>query len=245
MQAFRELIKLLKPYPNMKFLDIGCGTGEPALEILKTFPNSTVHGIDNSKEMLEVAKTLQQNDPKRLSFELLDIEHASPVTIKDKYDIVVSNAALQWIPDQQAAIARILQTITQVGQFAFQIPTNHSMDFYELLREVASLPLYDAALKGWRHKWPVLEIDAYATLLRKHGCRTVNVYEKVFPHELPRGAVDVCDWMQGSGMIAYLNRLPPDLRPKFVEEYRYTVKERHPEKPIFFPYRRMFIYGSK
>jgi len=243
MQPFRELLKLIKPYPGLKFLDVGCGTGEPALEILKTFPDSSVHGFDNSKEMLEVASKLAQSNPK-LSFQLLDISDASPVTIKQKYDVVIANASIHWAPDHNAVIPRLLQLITEVGQFAVQIPTNHTQEFYQILREVAALPLYDAALKGWKHKWPILEIDQYASLLWQQRCRNIQVYEKVFPHVLDK-AEDVVDWLRGTGMQAYLSRMPPELRPKFVEEFRYTVKQRHPEKPVFFPFRRMFISATK
>lgn len=77
---------------NLKILDIGVGSGNISLTILKNLPNANVVAIDISESALEVAKQNAELNSlqDRIEFKLFDI-------IKDnlnslgKYDLIVSN----------------------------------------------------------------------------------------------------------------------------------------------------------
>jgi release factor glutamine methyltransferase len=77
---------------SLKILDIGVGSGNISLTILKNLPNSNVVAIDISESALEVAKQNAELNllQDRIEFKLFDI-------IKDnlnslgKYDLIVSN----------------------------------------------------------------------------------------------------------------------------------------------------------
>jgi demethylmenaquinone methyltransferase / 2-methoxy-6-polyprenyl-1,4-benzoquinol methylase len=49
-----KAVKLLRPRSGENFLDVGCGTGDIALEIVKQCPDSTVIGIDPTLPMLDI-----------------------------------------------------------------------------------------------------------------------------------------------------------------------------------------------
>ncbi len=52
----RSAVASLSPAPGRKYLDVGCGTGDVAIEILRQAPGSNVIGIDRSEKMLDVGR---------------------------------------------------------------------------------------------------------------------------------------------------------------------------------------------
>ena len=58
------------------------------------FPSAAIVGIDNSAEMIEAAR-------KRMPAVLFEIETSPHGTAPGPYDVILANAALQWVPDQR------------------------------------------------------------------------------------------------------------------------------------------------
>ena len=77
-------------------LDVGCGIGNSTAVLKRRFPNARVIGADNSDDMLNAAG---KNYPE-LEFIKLDAGK-DIVSISDRYDVVFSNACIQWIPDHR------------------------------------------------------------------------------------------------------------------------------------------------
>ncbi len=94
-----ELIDLLAAQPGERILDLGCGTGHQAAELA----GRDVHvvGLDADEAMIERARaahpavTFMRADAQRL-------RRAGPLA--EGFDAVVSNAALHWMPDQDAVL---------------------------------------------------------------------------------------------------------------------------------------------
>src|SRR5436190_24280330 len=55
---FYDLLALVDVRPNLKVIDLGCGTGELTRQLADKLPNSDVTGLDSSQEMLEKAASL-------------------------------------------------------------------------------------------------------------------------------------------------------------------------------------------
>jgi len=224
----------------MRIVDLGCGTGETDLLILEAIPDSTIIGLDNSDAMLEKCKQIAR--PPQLTFQKSDIETFA--NSKQSYDVVISNAALHWVPDHKTLLPKILQRVSPNGQFASQVPTNYTQEFYVMIREVASLPKYSEPLKGWLLKWPNLEIDEYAKIFYDNNFTNIQVFEKVYPHVL-ENADAIITWIQGTGIQAYTSRLPESLHKDFINDLKQKFTSRYPGSPVFFPFRRLFCYACK
>eukprot|EP01120_Amphizonella_sp_Union-15-10_P011826 TRINITY_DN5125_c0_g1_i4.p1 TRINITY_DN5125_c0_g1~~TRINITY_DN5125_c0_g1_i4.p1 ORF type:complete len:265 (+),score=44.92 TRINITY_DN5125_c0_g1_i4:45-839(+) len=239
-QAFDDLIKFLTVTEKLKILDLGCGSGNLSKDLHDLFPESSVLGIDSSSSMLSEASKLTSP---RLNFKLHSISEIDK--LDGTFDLIFGNSSLHWLPDHQSLFPKIFTKLNSGGQIAFQFPTNHTQEFYSIMRDVAAEPELNEELQGWKLRWPILELEEYATLLYKNGFKEIHVIEKVYPHVLP-SADAVVAWILGTGMRAYLDRLKSDASvTKFISSFSNRVRSRYPSGEVFFPFRRVFVFGKK
>ena len=53
----RRLVAQVKPLPDQRILDVGCGTGTLTLLLKRAAPNAVVIGLDADPTMLRIART--------------------------------------------------------------------------------------------------------------------------------------------------------------------------------------------
>jgi trans-aconitate 2-methyltransferase len=233
---FDDLFAMIAMRSGLRVIDLGCGTGELTARLAGELPESAVVGIDASAEMLAEANTLADRS---LRFEQRAIED-----VNGTWDLVFSHAALQWVDDHEALIPRIFALVAPGGQLAVQVPSNHHHASHVLIRETASEEPFRTALNGWTRAAPVLPSDAYAGILHAEGATDVAVIEKVYPHVLENAAA-IADWVRGTALIPYLERLPADVREPFMTRYRDKLQEHFPESPVFYPFRRTLFVATR
>ena len=238
-----------------RVVDLGCGTGE-LTKILheKTCATQTI-GIDSSEEMLSKAPT----DVAGLSFERADIaqfvrkrDATTPAAGAyrsqrgdDRYDLIFSNAALQWVPSHQALFADLVDALAPGGELAVQMPVNHDHVSHLVAAEVAKLPRFEDAFGGYVRHVPVLAPETYATLLEKLGMIEQNVRVQVYAHRLESRA-GVIDWVKGTLLTDYAVRLSEADYTAFLAEYTRLLFEQLPdERPFFYPFKRILIWALK
>lgn len=232
---FFDLLKLVESRTGISVIDLGCGTGELTSRLLDYLEDSKVLGIDSSEEMLEKAV---QFGTSRLTFEKRSIEEQ--LHIGDTYDLIISNAAIQWCRNHKELFPRIISKIKEGGQLAVQIPSNHEYVVHQLLRKIAATEPYKTAYNSWEREYTVLTIEEYARILFDNKGREITVYEKVFPHVL-EDAEAVFTWASGTAMLPYIEKLPEDLKEQFKKDYKQELRNIFPGSPVFYPFKRTFI----
>jgi trans-aconitate 2-methyltransferase len=231
---FEDLVKLVRVRPGMHAIDLGCGTGELTRRLADALPNSSVVGIDSSAEML--AKTSSFARP-GLEFRQQRIEDVS-----GQWDLVFSNAALQWVPDHAVLIPRLLSLLKPGGQIVIQVPKGHPA--LSAGGEVARQEPFASHLAGWQRKSPTLEMLAYAELLFKQGAADITIFEKIYPHVL-ENSDGIVAWAEATYLLPYFERLPKDLHEPFKEAYRQVLRPRYPGGPILFGFKRLLFSATK
>lgn len=232
---FDDLIGLVERRPAMSVVDLGCGTGELTRRLADSLDGADVVGVDSSPEMLERSREFERGG---VRFELADL-----MDFGGEYDLVVSNAAIHWVGDQAAAVGRLYTLVAPGGQLVVQVPANHHHPSHVLAAEVAKERPFAAALSGWTPGRPVLRSEEYATALWDLGATGVVAFERVYLHELEDSAAMV-EWMRGTGLRAYLERLPEDLHDAFVAEYSARLAGSFPTTPVLFTFNRRF-FGAR
>ncbi|MBC8986845.1 methyltransferase domain-containing protein [Pedobacter sp. N36a] len=175
-----------------------------------------------------------------LHFDQLDIK--DKIQSGEKYDLIFSNAALQWLDQQEQLWPEMITMLNPGGKLLVQIPSNHDHFTLQTLRGIARENPFKAALKGWERGTAVLDIGADAQLLFKNGAKEMTIYEKVYPHILA-DANAIFEWTSGTAMIPYLEHLPEDFKLQFANEYKNRLQQQYPEKPVFYPFKRTLMSG--
>src|SRR6185312_5180877 len=231
-QPFEDVVALIRPTAGMRVVDLGCGPGNLTRKLAERFGDAEVIGVDSSAPMLEKAR---EHVAPRLSFVSGAIEaFADGGVVGGAFDVIFSNAALHWVPEHKALLPKLIARLSPRGQIAVQLPA----DDYNSARTIF------ADVAGWRYEMATLDIAAYAELLFAGGLDGIDVFEKIYPHVLP-DADAMLEWAKGTALLPYLERLPPAQHAPYLEEVRRRLHARHPERPVFFPFRRIIFYARR
>ena len=230
-QPFRDLAALIEPRPNMRIIDLGCGTGELTRELHKQFAASETLGIDSSESMLQKA-----SPSGTLHFQLGDIES---YTSELPVDLVFSNAALHWIPDHERLFTRLMPLLAPDGQLAIQMPANHDHPSHRIAAELATS--FGIAPRTVN----ILAPETYADLLHRLGFKRQHVRLQVYGHVLP-STRDVIEWTKGSTLTPYREALSAELYEEFLTEYTdQLVAALGDVSPYFYTFKRVLIWATK
>ena len=238
-QPFEDLAAMITVRPGLRVIDLGCGTGELTARLADLLPESDVLGVDSSPEMLARASAAGGFARPGLRFEQGSVEEAA-----GEWDLVFSHAVIHWVDDHESLVPRLFSLVAPGGQLAVQQPSNFGHPTHLLIDDVASEVPFAAALDGWRRAWPTLSIERYAELLYAAGATDISVFEKVYPHVLD-DADALADWMSGTALVPYFERLPDGLHDPFMERYRARLRERFPSRPVFFGFRRTLFVAMR
>lgn len=241
IQPFFDVLAFVRPRPGMRVVDLGCGTGELTRALHRRLEARETLGIDSSEAMLEKSQAYAGEG---LRFERRDIM-AFIDDPQGPWDLIISNAALHWVPLHEHLLRRLTLGLAPGGQIAVQVPANHDHPSQVVAGEVAGEAPFREALAGYLRRTPVLPPEEYAVILDKLGYREQHVRLEVYGHRLEsRG--EVVEWMKGTLLTDYERRLSAELFPEFVARYRERLLPRLPDtKPHFFPYKRILFWAKR
>ena len=234
---FFDLLALVEVRPDLRVVDLGCGTGELTRQLAEALPGSDVTGIDSSSQMLDAARASAFSIP-RLRF-----EQGDQAQLTGEWDLIFSNAALHWSEDHPALISRLYKRLAPGGQLAVQVPSNHNHISHQIYRETASEEPFRTVLNGFQRDAPVLSIDEYASILFQCGAEDIVVFEKVYPHVLEDSDA-VVEWISGTALVPYFERLM-EQKVEFVNAIRIRMRAAFSETPVFYPFRRILFSARK
>jgi trans-aconitate 2-methyltransferase len=235
---FYDLLALMKIRSGIDVIDLGCGTGELTKKLADALPDSNLLGVDSSAEMLGDSHAFAED---HLRFEHRSIEEQ--IALDQKYDLVFSNAAIQWVEDHETLLPKIIAMLNPGGQLLIQMPAQHHNISNRILNELAEKGPFSAALGGWNRLSPVLEIDAYSRILFDNGSKTMNVYEKIYPLVL-KDSNALFEWVSGTALIPYIERLKGEMRDHFIEEYKKLLRKKFDKSPVFYPFKRIILEAT-
>ncbi|MCU1491404.1 MAG: tam [Acidimicrobiaceae bacterium] len=223
-------------------VDLGCGPGTATAGLLEHWPEAAILGIDSSEAMLEQAKAHEA--PPRLRFERGDIATWAPDD--ESVDVILSNAAFQWIPGHSALFSRWLAALAPRGALAFQVPANFDSPSHTLLRQLATSGPWRDRLAGVAERPQIPEPQEYYRQLTDLGANA-QVWETTYYHVLT-GTDPVLEWMRGTGLRPFLGQLMADEVAPFTRSYAEALREAYPPSPsgeTLYPFRRVFVVAGR
>lgn len=241
-RPFFDLTSRIDAAGPREVVDLGCGPGNLTATLAERWPEAKVLGLDASAEMLAKAET-QEGAPANLEFRLGDIAAWTP---SPETDVVVSNAALQWVPEHVNLLPRWLAALRSGAWFALQVPGNFTAPSHTLLRGLAESPAWAAKLDGvLRHDGAVADASRYLDIMLRAGY-AADAWETTYLQVLP-GENAVLEWVRGAALRPVLAALSPEDAAGFERDYAERLAEAYPstEYGTVYPFRRIFAVGRK
>ena len=236
-QPFHDLVALITRRPAGRVLDLGCGTGQLTASLHRRLAAVETLGVDSSGAMLERAHTLEVDG---LAFTRGDIAVWQP---QSPFDVVFSNAALQWVGDHRALFPRLKAMLVAGGELAVQVPANFDHVSHRLAAEIAREDPFIGAMGGWTRTFPVLAPEEYAGLLHELGFVAQSVRLQVYGHVLESPDA-VVEWVRGTLLTDYELRMPEAMYQDFVARYRERLRIALGDaRPYFYPFKRILMWG--
>lgn len=228
-----DLINRIDLEAPADIIDIGCGPGNSTERLKRRYPNARITGADNSPDMIATAIS----EYPEMEFIICDASKELS-DIGRKFDIVFSNACIQWIPDHEALIPMMMELLKPGGVLAVQVPVNYNEPIHKI--------------KRWSKKIPVRRIfynltppDYFDIISR---CTDdFNMWETIYCHRM-KSHEDIMDWYRGAGLRPYLGVLSANDGAEFESDILNELKEAYPIREngeIIFRFPRLFFTAVK
>jgi trans-aconitate 2-methyltransferase len=238
-KPFFDLMHLIQEEGITQAVDVGCGTGEQTNILAERFKNTQFTGLDSSAEMLQESKKYKR---KNLSFNSATIEDFADD--ETTWDLIFSNAALQWSDKHQELFPKLIQKLNRGGQLAVQMPFQHQNALNKILVDLISKEPFNAMLDGYVRLSPVLEIDDYAKILFHAGLTDLNLSLKVYPI-IAESEGELYDFISGSTLIPYMEKLDSHRQKLLKDEFTKRIKNHFEPFPSIYSFKRLLLYGIK
>ncbi len=234
-----ELLARVPTDPVGKAIDLGCGPGNSTELLAARWPEARVSGLDSSPDMVAAARVRLPG----VDFVLGDVTDWNDA---GTYDVILANAALQWVPDHARLFPALVDRLALGGSLAVQMPDNLDEPSHRLMREVAAAgpwarKLGDAgAVRTPRHP-----VGFYAEIL--FGRAELDLWRTTYYHPLA-GADGVVEWLKATGLRPFLAPLDPGEREGFLAAYREAIAAAYPTLPdgtLLLPFPRLFIVATR
>ena len=223
-----------------EIIDIGCGPGNSTRILAEKFPSAHIIGADNSREMIDTAKA--QNSS--LDFILFDAS-ADFGKLDKKFDVVFSNACIQWVPDHSRLITNMMSILKDGGVLAVQTPMNYREPIHLIIQELVSGTKWRDRFKNPRIFYN-LAPEEYFDLLAESAV-DFSVWETVYCHRMPSHE-SIIEWYKGTGLRPYLEALSRAEAEEFENDVLSEIKKAYPLQKngeIIFRFPRFFFTAVK
>jgi len=229
-RPFLDLVTRIGAASPGTVVDLGCGSGNLTSLLAVRWPDARVLGVDSSEQMVQAA-------PDHAGVELTVGDIAD---WQEPSDVLVSNAALQWVPGHLDLIPALVESVNPGGWLAFQVPGNFEEPSHTVRRDLAAEPAYAEHTAGVAVP-EAHDAATYLHTLRELGCE-VDAWETTYLHVLT-GPDPVFTWVSGTSARPTLQALPDELRPEFEGEFKRRLREVYPERKgaVVLPFRRVFV----
>ncbi|MBF0620227.1 MAG: methyltransferase domain-containing protein [Candidatus Omnitrophica bacterium] len=235
-----DLVARIEVETSSKIIDIGCGPGNSTNVLLGRWPGASIVGIDKSQTMIERAK---QDYPKQ-DWRLLDMRE---LDIPERYDVVFSNAAIQWVPDQSQLLGTLVGLLADNGCLAVQIPSYQKMLLANVIERVALRKPWDTLTDGLNHM-PTFHDPGFFYDVLTSQVQEITMWETDYIHIMD-SQIDIFEMIKSTGLKPFLDTIHDETdKKRFEAEVLTEIKIAYPAQPngkVLFPFKRLFFIAYK
>jgi len=221
-------------------IDIGCGPGNSTQILAQRWPKSKITGVDNSPAMIERAKLDFPNQ----DWKLLD---AGKDEIIDTFDIIFSNAAIQWIPNHFELLNKMKHNLSDNGVIAVQIPLFFDMPLGQSIARISKNKRWSTLTDRVNDLFTIHHQSEYYDILSELFS-FIEIWKSDYVHIMDSHD-SVLEMVRSTGLKPYLERLESDTDKRDFENMVLTdiIKDYPMQKngKVLFPFKRLFFIAKK
>ncbi len=230
-----DLVKRINAINPQNILDIGCGPGNSTHVLKKSFPNAHIVGIDNSENMIEKASAEYPD----LEFKLMSVNEICHDSAN--YDIIFSNACLQWAPNHRQILPMLFERLNESGVMAIQMPINTKEPLFQIIKEIVNEEKW-GFLPSLNEQNITLNGDEYFDILSSLT-DNFDIWETVYYHNMPSINAMV-EWVKGTRLLPYIQSLNKTDAQRLIDEITEgaaKVYKTQKKGEIIFRFKRLFF----
>ena len=223
-----------------EIIDIGCGPGNSTRVVKNRFPNARAVGLDSSENMLEAAR---RDNP---DCEFLKRDAGGDLSeFSGKFDVVFSNACIQWVPNHSELLPKMFSLLKSGGVLAVQIPVNFDEPIHQIIGRISTS-------EKWREKFTnpriffTLTEGEYFDILSDLS-NDFEIWKTVYCHRMP--SIDsIIEWYKSTGLKPYLDVLSDEEKEDFTSDVKREVEKAYPAQKngeIIFRFPRLFFIAKR
>ena len=235
-----DLVAKIDYHAPDRIIDIGSGPGTSTAVLKARWPEAEIMGVDKSEAMIEQAIALFPN----MNWQYADA--SEDLSSLGGFDIVFSNAVIQWIPDNEALVHRLFGMLNPGGVLAVQVPRVTDMPIYSCLMDLVSGEKWSETFAGFTEVYSRQPVEFYYDVLSPLT-QDLDMWETRYFHVMNTHA-DIVAWYSSTGLRNYLNYLGAgEKREEFLRDYEELLTSAYePQRDgkILFPYTRVFFIAK-
>jgi trans-aconitate methyltransferase len=224
-QWAEELIEKLGLLGDESILDIGCGDGKVTAKIAAQLPHGFVVGIDNSVDMIGLAKrTFSKPSVPNLSFEVMD---ARDIQYVSGFDIAFSNAVLHWVVDHRPVLDGVYRSLRTGGRILFQMGgKGNAQEVVEAFDLLMGMDPWRRYFDGFSFPYGFFSPQEYERFLKVAGFLPRRL-ELIPKNMMQKGRDGFAGWIRTT-WLPYIQRVPTHLRDAFIDQLVDSYLRTHP-----------------
>ncbi len=218
----QSLIERLALNGDESILDLGCGDGRITSEIAAQHAGRVV-GIDSSPEMVQLASDMYaaQSD---LEFRVMD---ATTLQFEAEFDLIFSNAVLQWVKDHRAVLAGMNRALRVGGRMVLSMGgKGNALGVLATVDALINRQKWQPYFEGFIFPYAFYGIEDYAIWLAEAGFKPTRL--ELVPKDMVHESVEGLKGWFRTTWFPYTRRLPQAMQDTFIDELVDSYLEKHP-----------------
>jgi len=223
-----------------RILDVGCGSGMSTYCLKEKFPKAEITGVDLSESMLNKACELVSD--------VNWIQRDCRKSLDDlgKFDIVFSNAFLQWIDKQEEFIKNTRKLLNKNGVFAIQIPSFENMEIAKIIKRTATE--FDGDNQIFSHiekTYFNYTNEEYYNMFSRYYT-DVEMWQTDYYHQM-QDSDSIVNFVKSTALIPYLECLTEEQKDNFLNLLKREAAKAYKTSEngkVLFPFHRLFLIAK-
>ena len=239
LQPSLDLMTRVDTLNPRRILDVGCGSGMSTAPLASRWQNAEIVGADKSEEMLSAARKACPGAT------FLRFDCSKPLDGLGKFDLVFSNAFIQWIKNHEEFFGNVYAVLNKGGALAIQIPLFDDMPASRAVSDAEHIfPDNFLDIDDERHVLHTREeyYDMATSVFGNALMWQTDYYHKMQSHD------GILEFLKGSALRPYMERLDGSQQEAFLDRVLSNLKNsytREKNGELFFTFRRLFLLCFK